>query len=221
MTLTQEFQGARERRWNSEKPLVFAAVTLQMTPGVRRSKETWQRLARRVDLWDQGCVSALVDDMEAEIKSRIQGYRAPDKEAMVRACNAKVLSGRLRSACRVLTSRDEAGRQVCQNWAASGGRPSCQAPSPEGATFSLGVRRAHSKLATQFPPPSQLTLQPRTQSRSPQGSREPLAPGARTPLTCVTGCFGLGRSGKASEQRRPSGPRGWPMAVLLGQPVEH
>jgi hypothetical protein len=107
--LTKEFQGARERHWNSERPLVFAATILQTTPGVRRSKDIRRRLARRMDLWDLGCFSALVDDTEVEIRSRISSTRPPSEEAQARAFNAKVLSGRLRSACRNLTSRDGGG----------------------------------------------------------------------------------------------------------------
>jgi hypothetical protein len=56
--LTPEFRGVRERRWNSERPLVFAATILQTTPGVRRSQDTRRRLARRMDLWEQGCFAA-------------------------------------------------------------------------------------------------------------------------------------------------------------------
>jgi hypothetical protein len=106
VTLTNEFRGARERRWNSERPLVFAATILQSTTGVRRSKDIRRRLARRMDLWDQGCFVALVDDTEVEIRGRIRSNRTPDDEALARSFNAKVLSGRLRAATRNLTNRD-------------------------------------------------------------------------------------------------------------------
>jgi hypothetical protein len=107
--LTREFCGVRERHWNSERPLLFAATILQTTPGVRRSRDIRRRLARRMDLWEQGCYVALVDDTEVEIRSRISSTRPRDEEAQARAFNARVLSGRLRSACRSLTSRDGGG----------------------------------------------------------------------------------------------------------------
>jgi hypothetical protein len=62
-----------------------------------------------MDLWDQGCFAALADDTEVKIRSRLSSARPFDKEAQARACDAKVLSGRLPSACRSLTSRDGGG----------------------------------------------------------------------------------------------------------------
>ena len=83
--LRLEFLGVRERKWNSERPLVFVATILQKTPGVRRAKDIRRRLARRMDLWDQGVHSALIDDTEDELKFRISSPRPPDDEAMARA----------------------------------------------------------------------------------------------------------------------------------------
>ncbi|KAI2490762.1 hypothetical protein MHU86_23809 [Fragilaria crotonensis] len=81
-TLTSEFRGVRERRWNSERPLVFVATVLQTTQGVRRAKDIRSRLAQRMDLWDQGHFKALVDDAEGEVLSRQPssrgGVRQPD-----------------------------------------------------------------------------------------------------------------------------------------------
>ena len=121
--LTNEFRGARERHWNSEKPLVFVATILQTTPGVRRAKDIRRRLANRMDLWDLGCFAALVDDTEGEIRSRIRSTRTPDDEAVARAYNAKVLSGRLRSACRNLTSRGGGGVLQPDDTCTKTGRP--------------------------------------------------------------------------------------------------
>ena len=121
--LTLEFQGARERKWNSERPLVFAATILQTTPGVRRSQDIRRRLARRMDLWDQGCFSALVDDTEVEIRSRFASPRPLSDDAKARAFNAKVLSGRLQSACRNLTSSDGGGVLQPDDKCTKSGRP--------------------------------------------------------------------------------------------------
>ena len=108
---------------NSERPLVFAATILQTTPGVRRSQEIRRRLARRMDLWDQGCLKALVDDTEVEIRSRFASPRPLNDDAKARAFNAKVLSGRLRSACRNLTSSDGGGVLQSDDKCTKTGRP--------------------------------------------------------------------------------------------------
>ena len=133
--LVSEFCGARERRWNSERPLVFVATVLQTTPGVRRSKDIRLRLTQRMDLWDQGQFKALVDDTEGEVLSRGSSSRPPDDEAQARAFNARVLSGRLRSAVRALTNRSGGGRSPTRRTLFEGGSPcvagaSREAPCP-------------------------------------------------------------------------------------------
>ena len=121
--LTSEFRGVRERRWNSERPLVFVATVLQTTPGVRRAKDIRSRLAQRMDLWDQGHFKALVDDAEGEVLSRQPSSRPPDEEARARSFNARVLSGRLRSAVRTLTDRSGGGVRQPDDLCSKAGRP--------------------------------------------------------------------------------------------------
>ena len=108
-TLTQEFQGARERSWNSERTLVFVSVVLQTKKGVRRAKDIRARLTTRMDLWDKGFHAALVDDTEAEATGRPAPERQPDEETQARNFNARVLSGRIRAAVRNLTRREGGG----------------------------------------------------------------------------------------------------------------
>jgi hypothetical protein len=121
--LTNEFRQVRERKWNSERPLVFVAVVLQTTPEVRRARDIRQRLSRRMDLWEQGCHAALVDDTEAEVGSRGTSTRAPDDETLARAFNARVLSGRLHSAVRNLTNRGGGGVLAADGVCTKTGRP--------------------------------------------------------------------------------------------------
>ena len=45
-TLTAEFKGVRERKWNSERPLVFLAVMLRQEPGVRKYGKNASSLRR-------------------------------------------------------------------------------------------------------------------------------------------------------------------------------
>jgi hypothetical protein len=122
-TLTHEFRGVRERLWNSERPLVFVATVLQTTPGVRRAKDIRLRLAQRMDLWNQGHYKALVDDTEGEVLSRQPSSRPPDDGAQARAFNARVLSGRLRSAVRTLTGRSGGGVRQPDDLCSKAGRP--------------------------------------------------------------------------------------------------
>ena len=65
-TLVLEFRGIRDRRWNSERTMIFAAVILQKAKGVTKAKDIRARLKSRLDLWDQGGPIALIDDLEAE-----------------------------------------------------------------------------------------------------------------------------------------------------------
>ena len=53
-TLTAEFKGVHERKWSSERPLVFLAVMLRQEPGVRKYGEIRQLLASRPKQWNEG-----------------------------------------------------------------------------------------------------------------------------------------------------------------------
>ena len=109
---TNELRGVRARQWNSERPIVFVAVILQSTPGVRRSKDIRTRITQRLDLWEQGHYKALVDDTECEVLSYNPSPCVPSDDSKARSFHNTVLSGRLRSAVRKLTGRSGGG--VCQ-----------------------------------------------------------------------------------------------------------
>ena len=121
--LIDEFRGVRERKWNSERPLIFAAVILQRSPGVRRAQDIRRRLAQRMDLWDQGCFAALVDDTELEVLNKTSTQKSPDDDTRARSYNARVLSGRLNSAVRTLTSRGGGGVLQLDDLCSKAGRP--------------------------------------------------------------------------------------------------
>jgi hypothetical protein len=76
-----------------------------------------------MDLWDQGSFQALVDDTEQEALSKVSKPRAQDDESIARAFNARVLSGRLRSAVRNLTSREAGGVLSADGICSKTGRP--------------------------------------------------------------------------------------------------
>jgi hypothetical protein len=76
-----------------------------------------------MDLWEQGHFKALVDDAEGEVLSRKPSSRPPDAEAQARSFNARVLSGRLRSAVRTLTHRSGGGVRQPDDLCSKSGRP--------------------------------------------------------------------------------------------------
>ena len=108
--LAREIAGVRQRKWNSERFLVYSAVILQTTPGTMRAQDIRKRLTQRMDLWDQGRYDTLVDATESELLRRAgSGRRTTNDESAARQFNATVLSGRLRKAVRGLTNRDGGG----------------------------------------------------------------------------------------------------------------
>ena len=59
-TLGVEMQGVRERRWNSERFIVFQTVILQRSRHVTASHAIRQRIAKRLDAWGEGKHAMLV-----------------------------------------------------------------------------------------------------------------------------------------------------------------
>ena len=58
------------RSWNSKRPLVFSHVVHTKTLGVRKDKEIWAWIARRMELWKRGLHVVLVGDAKAEGAAR-------------------------------------------------------------------------------------------------------------------------------------------------------
>ena len=111
--LTEELRGARERRWNSKRPMVFIGTVLAKTPGVKNSKDIRVRLLRKMDHWIDGLVGALVEGTCGTDKA--QGGRAgaiserDKKERASMAYNRTVKARHLRSAVRQATNRGKGG----------------------------------------------------------------------------------------------------------------
>ncbi|KAI2490418.1 hypothetical protein MHU86_24150 [Fragilaria crotonensis] len=103
-------------------PLVFVATVLQTTQGFVAPGHSFAPRAT-MDLWDQGHFKALVDDAEGGVLSRQPSSRPPDDEARARSFNARVLSGRLRSAVRTLTDRSGRGVRQPDDLCSKAGRP--------------------------------------------------------------------------------------------------
>ena len=61
-TLAEELRGIRDRRWNSERFIVFKTVTLQRARHVTASRYIRWRIERRLDEWEAGRYEMLVED---------------------------------------------------------------------------------------------------------------------------------------------------------------
>ena len=64
--LSAEWRGVFGRSWKSERPLVFAHVSLTNTMAVRGGKDICARITRRMNLWERGLHAGLVGGAEAE-----------------------------------------------------------------------------------------------------------------------------------------------------------
>ena len=55
----EEFKGVRERKWNSERVIVFFAVILRKEPGRQTYGEVRKLIDLRLDMWEQGKFATL------------------------------------------------------------------------------------------------------------------------------------------------------------------
>ena len=83
-TLAKEFTGVRERKWNSERPLIFAACILRKSRGVIRAADIRRRVERRLEMWTDGDFDALVQDIEGEAMGGAGRTRKDDDNAIAR-----------------------------------------------------------------------------------------------------------------------------------------
>jgi hypothetical protein len=80
-TLAREFRGVREQKWNSERPLIFAACVLRKSPGVIGERDIKCRVERRLSLWIGGQYDALVQDIVGEAMRGVgSGQDTADEE---------------------------------------------------------------------------------------------------------------------------------------------
>ena len=108
--MASELRGVRERKWNSERPLILMACILRRKHGCVKANEIKKRVAMRLDLWRQGKFDALIQDI-TDTSLANAGYRSAtnDAETAARKYNAAVLDGRLRAAVCGLVSTDGGG----------------------------------------------------------------------------------------------------------------
>jgi hypothetical protein len=98
--LTNLCVGVVERRWNSERPLVFQACILQRVRGISRFHDVKPIIWGRLDAWDAECYVALVREVE-EATLDIGGggggppARQEDATSIVRKYHNMVLGGKV------------------------------------------------------------------------------------------------------------------------------
>ena len=64
--LAAEWRGVLRRTWYSKIPLVFSHVVLMKMLGVCRARDIWDRITRKMDLWERGIHMGLVKGIEVE-----------------------------------------------------------------------------------------------------------------------------------------------------------
>ncbi len=107
-TLANEFQGVRDRKWNSEKALLFPIIILRKPHQKLNSQEIKQRLRFRLDQWQSGNYIALATDT---ITEAFQYHDTKSStltiDEKLQIFNQLVYHGKLREALQFLTSTHE------------------------------------------------------------------------------------------------------------------
>jgi hypothetical protein len=106
----KELLGIRDRKWNSERRLVFMIVTLEKKLLVSCAHNIKKRLEWRMDAWLKNQHSMLVQDTENTLERMLtkkQGMTPPEQRA--KTFHQKVSKGDLRGAVRYITGREMVG----------------------------------------------------------------------------------------------------------------
>lgn len=108
--MADEWEGMLNRKWNSERVLLFGMVILQCNRGVKRSKDIKNRISKRLDAWEQGKFDMLVQETERDMKSLLsEKQRGTTFEQRAKIFHQKMLRGDVRGAVRYLTEREKGG----------------------------------------------------------------------------------------------------------------
>ncbi|KAL3768952.1 hypothetical protein ACHAWO_004062 [Cyclotella atomus] len=114
--LANEWAGVRERRWNSERPIVFCAVILNRKTNTISASSIRKVVESRLDMWEAGCYNELVEEVVIRGKSGIAGSGEHSwnddgevSDSVAKRYNSMVLDGKIRSAVRFATGRGLGG----------------------------------------------------------------------------------------------------------------
>ncbi len=107
-TLAEEFQGVRERKWNSEKALLFPIIILRKPHKKLTSQEIKQRLHFRLNQWKLGNFIALATDTIMEA-FQYHDSKSPTLtiDEKLEIFNHLVYHGKLREALQFLTNNHD------------------------------------------------------------------------------------------------------------------
>ena len=99
--LGAEMQGMWDRRWNSERFIVFQTVILQRARHVTTSHAIRRRIEKRLDAWGAGKHAMLVRDTLRSCEEYLTAaWREETEEHWAQTYHSLVFRGKLRSAVR-------------------------------------------------------------------------------------------------------------------------
>jgi hypothetical protein len=108
--LADMLAGIQARKMNAERFIVFQIVVLQRSRKVKKAKDVRKRLTWRMDAWQQGKFSKLLQNTERTMKSLLsakQGGLTPEQRAKI--FHRKMLRGDVRGVVRYLSDREKGG----------------------------------------------------------------------------------------------------------------
>ena len=108
--VVRELRRVRDRQWNSERFIVFQTVTLQRACHVTASWDICRRIKKRLDAWEAGQYSMLVEDTLLSCTQYLTAVRREETaEHRAKTYRSLVFHGKLRKAVRWITEQDKWG----------------------------------------------------------------------------------------------------------------
>ena len=107
--LSEEIERCTAGRQTSEREFIFTALVLQRDKMVRKAKDIRPLLSRRMDMWEAGSLSELLQEAQRCDKHLMLGAKPMSPEQLERTFNRLMMEGRVRSAVRLVTDRTGGG----------------------------------------------------------------------------------------------------------------
>ena len=108
--MVRELRGVLNRRWNSERFVVFQTVALQRARHVTAYRNIRRRIEKRLDTGEAGHFAMLVEDtLKSSTQYLTAVHREETAEHRANTFHGLVLRGKLRTAVRWITEREKGG----------------------------------------------------------------------------------------------------------------
>jgi hypothetical protein len=138
---------------NAKKFIVFQIVILQHSPNGKQAKGIQKWILRRMEAWEVGKFTMLVQDteqaMESFLTTKQGGEVTTDQQAKI--SHRKMLQGDVRGAVRYLTEREKGGILLPNDVDDKLGQTALRKPwNP--STPMLGFQKLHCSQNTPIPP---------------------------------------------------------------------